>query len=133
MRRQAREMALQILFSSEFTSHITLNQLMNVFDSQVDQETKDYAETLISGVRDNADKINQMIQQSSRHWKIDRMPTVDRNILRICVFEMMISPNPLKENIAIDEAIELAKKYGTTDSSSFVNGVLDHVSKTKWP
>jgi N utilization substance protein B len=133
MRRQAREMALQILFSSEFTSHITLNQLMNVFDSQVDQETKDYAETLISGVRDNAEKINQMIQQSSRHWKIDRMPTVDRNILRICVYEMMISPNPLKENIAIDEAIELAKKYGTTDSSSFVNGVLDHVSKTKWP
>ncbi len=133
MRRQAREMALQILFSSEFTSNITLNQLMDVFDSRVDDETKEYAEILIDGVRGNAEKIDQMIQQSSRHWKIDRMPTVDRNILRISVFEMKISENPLKENIAIDEAIELAKKYGTTDSSSFVNGVLDHVSKTKWP
>lgn len=133
MRRQAREMALQILFQSEFSSQITLDQLLEVFGGQVDRETKEYAQSLIEGVRENAANVDVMIQQSSQHWKIDRMSTVDRNILRIAVFEMKMSHNPLKENIAIDEAIELAKKYGTTDSSGFVNGVLDHVSRSKWP
>lgn len=128
-RRQARELALQILFQTEFAPQISAQTLLDVFEQSVDAETLSYAETLIAGVQAKKAEIDSKIQASSAHWKVERMATIDRNILRIAVFEMKLAADPIKENIVINEAVEIAKKYGTTESGSFVNGLLDQVGK----
>ncbi|QLY24530.1 transcription antitermination factor NusB [Bdellovibrio sp. HCB185ZH] len=128
-RRQARELALQILFQTEFTPTISVRTFMDVFEESYDAETISYADLLIKGVQENKAAVDSKIQASSAHWKVERMATIDRNILRIAVWEMKFSADPIKENIAINEAVEIAKKYGTSDSASFVNGLLDQVSK----
>jgi N utilization substance protein B len=129
MRHQARELALQILFQTEFAPQIEYAEFLEVFEQSFAQDVIDYADLLINGVKQHRDEIDQKIQSISQHWKVSRMALVDRNILRIAVFEMKLMPSPLKPNIAINEAIELAKRYSTTESSSFVNGVLDQVAK----
>ncbi|HWU43038.1 MAG TPA: transcription antitermination factor NusB [Bdellovibrio sp.] len=128
-RRQARELALQILFQTEFAPQISMSTFLSVFEHSFDPEVITYADHLIVGVEKNKAAIDAKIQAASAHWKVERMATIDRNILRIAVFEMKISEEPIKENIVINEAVEIAKKYGTTESSSFVNGLLDQVNK----
>lgn len=129
MRRLAREIALQILFQTEFAPQMSLSALAEVYGQSFDENTMDYALQLIRGVQNNQSPIDSKIQASSNHWKLDRMATIDRNILRIAVFEMAIMPNPLKSNIVINEAVEIAKKFSTTDSAGFINGLLDQISK----
>jgi N utilization substance protein B len=102
---------------------------MDVIGAASDTETVNYADDLIKGVQQNKAAIDAKIQSTSTHWKMDRMATIDRNILRVAVFEMRWAPNPLKENIVINEAVEIAKKFGTTESASFVNGLLDQIAK----
>ncbi|MFS4460840.1 transcription antitermination factor NusB [Bdellovibrio sp. HCB2-146] len=128
-RRQARELALQILFQTEFSAQISVRALMEVFEESYDNEAIQYADLLIKGVQEHKAAIDSKIQASSAHWKVERMATIDRNILRIAVYEMKFASEQIKENIAINEAVEIAKKYGTTESASFVNGLLDQVSK----
>lgn len=128
-RRQARELALQLLFQTEFAPQISPQTFLDVFEQSVEHDVIEYADLLIKGVQKNKEAIDSKIQASSAHWKVERMATIDRNILRIAVYEMKFSADPIKENIAINEAVEIAKKYGTTESSSFVNGLLDQVSK----
>ena len=130
MRRQSREFALQILFQTEFASQISTSLLLDVIGADADTETLEYAQVLIDGVNANKENIDVLIQNSSQHWKLNRMATVDRNILRIATFEMKFSVDPLKSNVVIDEAIEIAKKFGTTESASFINGVLDQIGKS---
>lgn len=89
----------------------------------------DYADLLINGVKNNLEKIDSTVQKVSQHWKLDRMAIVDRNLLRMAIFEMLVMKDPLTPNIVINEAIELAKKYGSTDSASFINGLLDQAAK----
>lgn len=129
MRRQARELAFQVLFQTEFAPLVPLSQILELYESQIEKDSIHYAEELIQGVIKNKSQIDLQIQSASAHWKLDRMATIDRNILRIAVYEMRIAPNPLKENIAINEALEIAKKYGTAESSAFVNGLLDQIAK----
>ncbi len=129
MRRLAREIALQILFQTEFAPQMSLNSLAEVYGQSFDESTMDYALQLIRGVQNNHSSIDSKIQASSNHWKLDRMATIDRNILRIAVFEMAIMSTPLKSNIVINEAVEIAKKFSTTDSASFINGLLDQIGK----
>lgn len=131
VRRQARELALQILFQTEFAPQISYHTFLEVFEPTQDSEVIDYADTLVKGVEKNKEAIDAKIQASSAHWKVERMATIDRNILRIAVYEMKFATEPIKENIVINEAVEIAKKYGTTDSGSFVNGLLDQVSKVR--
>lgn len=128
-RRQARELALQILFQTEFAPQISIQTFLSVFENNFESEVISYADQLLKGVSANKTTIDAKLQASSAHWKIERMATIDRNILRIAVFEMKCAVEPIKENIAINEAVEIAKKYGTSDSASFVNGLLDQVSK----
>ena len=128
-RRQARELALQILFQTEFAPQISYQMLLEIFEQSLDQEVIAYANLLVQGVLQNKEAIDSKIQTASAHWKVERMATIDRNILRIAVYEMKFAVEAIKENIAINEAVEIAKKFGTTDSGSFVNGVLDQVSK----
>jgi N utilization substance protein B len=129
MRRQSRELALQVLFQTEFAPQISYQDLMDVLTTSLEQEVVKYADDIIRGVQTNKAAIDSKIQSSSSHWKVDRMATIDRNILRIAVFEMCFATNPLKESIVINESVEIAKKFGTTDSASFVNGLLDQVAK----
>lgn len=129
-RRQARELALQILFQTEFAPQISYNDFLEVFETSLPSSVMQYADLLIQGVQKNRQNIDEKIQASSSHWKVDRMALVDRNILRIAVFEMKFAPEILIPNIAINEAVEIAKKFGTTESASFINGLLDQVWKS---
>ena len=130
MRRQSRELALQILFQIEFAPQIEYAEFLEVFEQSFDQEVIDYADLIINGVKSNTEKLDALIKGSSQNWAVSRMAIVDRNILRMSVFEMKVMQNPLKAEIVINEAVDLAKKYGSTDSGSFVNGILNQISKT---
>ena len=127
MRRTSREFALQILFQREFTSQIDFDQFIAMMDEPVAKDIRDYTLDLVNGVSENKEKIDGWIQAASRHWKMERMSVVDRTILRVACYEIRILN--LKSHIAIDEAVEIAKKYGNTDSGAFVNGILDQISK----
>ena len=129
MRHQSRELALQILFKIEFAPKIEYAEFLEVFEQSFSQDVIDYAYLLINGVKNNREKIDNLIQAASSHWKVSRMAIVDRNILRMAAFEMKLMADALKPNIVINEAVELAKKYGTAESASFVNGILDQLAR----
>lgn len=129
MRRQAREVALQILFQQEFTPHINIEAFLALLEQSIDKTSLKYAESLVEGIRSNSKEIDQKIQSSTKNWTIERMSSVDKNILRIATFEMIFATEKMQPQIAINEAIEIAKKFGTTDSSAFVNGILDRLSQ----
>ena len=129
MRSQSREIALQILFQTEFAPQIQYSEFLEVFEQTIDQPILDYADMLISGVKAHQEKIDSMLGSTSNNWSIKRMALVDRNILRLATYELKLMPEPLKPSIVINEAVELAKKYSTTESASFVNGILDQISK----
>ncbi len=131
-RRNARELALQLLFQSEFAPQISVNAFLQLYDNKYGNETIEYAEQIIKGVADSKNKIDEKISSVSRNWKVDRMALVDRNILRVAIYEMKLSHEKLSEKIVINEAIEIAKKYGNTDSAGFINGILDQVGREEW-
>jgi len=126
-RRRARECALQLLYMWEF------HRQTNDFDTapfwaenQEDQATRAFAEAIVNGVIESIEDIDNIIKSASLNWRIDRMAIVDRNILRIATWELLkVQDTPLK--VVLNEAIELGKKFGSEDSSAFVNGVLDKV------
>jgi transcription antitermination protein NusB len=126
-RRRAREVALQTLFQDEF------KQSKGPFDPsrEKDQAVLAYAQLLVDGVLTNLESIDKLIQDHSPNWKVQRMALVDKNILRIAIFELLHSIEPIPFKAAINEAIELAKKFGSNDSGSFVNGILDQVAKNR--
>jgi transcription antitermination protein NusB len=129
MRREARELALQVLFQTEFNTPVSTAEILGLFEEHVAKDIVSYAEHLVLGIEKHRTELDRQIQSVSQHWKVSRMSLVDRNILRIAVFEMKYSADPVKPGIAINEAVDIAKKYGTTDSGAFVNGVLDQVSR----
>lgn len=131
MRRQSRELALQILFQTEFAPEISLADLSNVFNKSFDQQIMTYTHELVKTVQKNKERIDAKIQETSRHWKMDRMASVDRNILRIAVAEVLFMDPKVEPKIVMNEAIEIAKTYGTQDSGSFVNGLLDQIIKNE--
>ncbi len=131
-RRQARELALQLLFQSEFAPQISINAFLQVYDNNFSQETIHYAEMVIKTVNEYRSKIDDKISSVSRNWKVDRMAIIDRNILRIAIYEMKISQEQLSSKIVINEAVEIAKKYSTSESASFINGILDQISREEW-
>jgi N utilization substance protein B len=138
MRRKAREIALQLLFQKEFAPPITSRlwqSTVETEDSVKDQEkiapeSFKYAEGLVQGVQEKQTEIDSLISRYSQHWKIDRMTTIDRNIIRLGVYEMKFAIELLPASIAINEAVELAKIFSTTDSPSFINGILDQINKS---
>ena len=129
MRRQSREIALQTLFQTEFAPQVSYSHLLDILGETHDKEVIAYADEIVVGVQTYKPEIDNKIQSSSAHWKVDRMATIDRNIARIAVWEMMFARDAVKPNIAINEAIEIAKKYGSTESPGFLNGLLDQVAK----
>lgn len=132
-RRRSREIALQILFQKEFTPNMTPEQALNLYGENFDlnSEVREFAELIINGVLDNRIKIDETIESFSQNWKLSRMALVDRNILRIATFELIFNKDQIPPQVAIDEAIEVGKRYGSQDSSSFINGVLDNILKNR--
>ena len=133
-RHKSREMALQLLFQSEFlpqNSKADTQDIVNRFAEsfQIAADTADYGRSLYFGIIGARDRIDSAIRTASPNWKLDRMAAVDRAIIRIGVYEMLIMKPALPLHIAIDEAVEIAKKYGGTETPSFVNGVLDQIAR----
>jgi N utilization substance protein B len=131
MRRRSRELALQFLFQNEFDRKTSATAAVRSFAEHfdVEKEVVEYAGQIVEGITDLAADIDRDIQSHSAHWKISRMSLVDVNVMRIAVFEMKHMRPAVPPNVAINEAVEIAKKYGATDSGSFVNGILDTLSK----
>lgn len=129
-RRKSREFALQCLYCCDATenwSDKNLNFLIDYFSSE--SKTDSFLVEIVFGVRDNLLVIDDQISFASDRWSIDRMARVDRNILRLASFEIAcLEDIPL--NVSINEAVEIAKRFGADDSPMFVNGVLDNVGRS---
>lgn len=129
-RRKARECALQILFELEFSPDHLEEILKDYWAAQpVKAEVKEYATWLVEGLWQHRAEIDRTIEQASEHWRLDRMAMVDRNILRMAVFELFFEKT-LPPPIIIDEAIEVARKFSGDEAAIFVNGILDGIYKS---
>lgn len=128
-RRSARESALQVLFELEFQDDSPADVLKRHWaDKQAAPAVREYAAWLVQGVAARRPEIDDLIQGTSSHWRVVRMMPIDRNILRIAVFELF-EEKFLAPAIIINEAIEIAKRFSGDESAVFVNGVLDAVRK----
>lgn len=133
-RRQARELALQALFSYDMdTSDMDISDFDESLEAFCDsneetltQGVKPFFLDLVNGVKENQSQIDALLNLYSKNWKLSRMPVVDRNIMRIATFEFLKCPD-IPHSVTINEAVEIGKKYGTRDSGAFINGVLDRI------
>ena len=125
-RRNAREVALQALFQLDFNEMESLEALDAALNEKKNMSdgAKEYAKDIVCGTKNNLIKIDELIGKYSTEWKVNRMPSVDRNIVRIALYELGFSEEKLAANIVINEAVELAKRFGTDSSPKFVNGIL---------
>jgi len=130
-RRKAREQALQVLFQLEFDSARAEDVLAQFRDNKrTASEIQEYCDHLVKGVSEHIKEIDRFIQSVSKNWRIERMALVDRNILRIAVFEL-IHERDVDPPVVIDEAIEITRKYSSDQSSRFINGILDAIHKKR--
>ncbi len=132
-RRKSREMALQTLFQLDYNAADKNEALQAVLseNNNLAGNTKEYAEYLVTGTKEHLTEIDAVIMDISNEWKLDRMAGIDRNIARIAIYEMNFGTEELPPNVVINEAIELAKLFGTEESSRFVNGILGALVKKK--
>lgn len=123
-RRKGRELAVQMLYQWEVGGEST-SQVIEASDelTAAGEEARRLARRLFEGVARQRDRIDAMVAEHSEKWRLERMATVDRNILRVAVFEFLELGTP--KNVAIDEAVEVAKRYASPESAAFVNGLLD--------
>jgi len=128
IRRKSRELALQALYQAEMNEGQALEYFPLLCENfQSAKQAIPYARTLVEGISLNITRIDELIKQYARNWRVDRMSIIDRNLLRIGVFELIFAEN-VPASVAINEAIEVAKRFSTDDSASFINGILDAVS-----
>lgn len=123
-RREARELVLQILYEREFIDA----PLAEIISERDAGDQRQYLEQTLSGVLERAADLDKTIDQYARGWRVERLALLDRNILRLGLYELLHSPQ-IPAEVAIDEAVELAKRYGTDNAPSFINGILDRVWK----
>ncbi len=130
-RRKAREKAFKILFVVDLVQVDAKEALLELNqDLSVREDSKEFISNLVSGTLDHLEKIDQNIIKFSPDWPLDRMPTVDRNLLRMAAYEILFA-NEVHPVVAINEAIELAKIYGDENSPAFINAILDRVKGDK--
>jgi len=129
-RRQAREYALQVLFQSDMNrNRLKQEACIDVLsEKKIDPETRAFTDALIFGVGENEAEINALIKKYTQNWAPDRIAVVDRNILRFSIFELLYLDD-VPPRVTINEAIEIAKTFGSEDSGKFVNGVLDQIHR----
>lgn len=129
-RRRARECALQMLFSYDVTRP-SLDELLECFWGELaeaSEEVRGFANELASGTIQHLDEIDDRIKLRTEHWRIPRMAVVDRNLLRMAVFEFLYQPNTPR-TVAINEALEIARRFSTSESTQFINGILDAIKR----
>ncbi|MDP7525606.1 MAG: transcription antitermination factor NusB [Dehalococcoidales bacterium] len=127
-RRKARALVLQTLYEVDSTGHAAgevLDRLL--LEDGLPKDNAGFARNLVTGVIENKEGIDQNIHTFAPAWPLEQIPLIDRNILRLAIFEILIN-NEVPVKVAINEAVELAKAFGATSSSKFVNGVLGSVS-----
>lgn len=129
-RTRARRQALQILYQREITGQDVRTILDNRTYNAEDGEPSEYSRGLALGTEAHQEAIDAEIETTSQHWSLMRMPFVDRNILRLAVFEIVYEDG-MPASVAINEAVELAKAYGGDDSPKFVNGVLGRIAELR--
>jgi N utilization substance protein B len=130
-RSAGREAALQMLYALDVqVDESNADTLIADFwrETPGDPEGRDYADGLVRAVAADLERIDGLIRAASKHWRLERMARVDRNVLRLAVAELLTEPS-VPRAVAIDEAVELAKRYGAEGSSVFVNGVLDRIAE----
>ena len=128
-RRSSRELALKFLYQSELNGG-NIDEQMKLFleRNALQEEVETFMKDLVKSILKQMKEIDKIIQKFSDHWMLDRMTVIDRNILRMGTFELLFSfSTPPK--VAINEALDIAKKYGNEDSPEFINGILDKIYK----
>lgn len=137
VRRRAREHSLQFLYQVDLlkssSERIDIDKQINLYwankDKQPEREVIDFSNRINAGTAENLDAVDEIISKYSKNWKLSRISKIDMNILRIAVYELLFMKD-VPAKVVINEAIEIAKKYGTEESGSFINGILDNISKS---
>jgi N utilization substance protein B len=128
VRRRARALALQILYEVDSAGHTVDNVLNRILaEETLPEENASFVRELVTGVIQNKEKLDANIKNFAPAWPVEQIPVVDRNILRLAIFEILIN-NKVPVKVAINEAVELAKTFGADSSSKFINGVLGSIS-----
>ncbi|HEU4411095.1 MAG TPA: transcription antitermination factor NusB [Polyangiaceae bacterium] len=127
-RTSGREAALQMLFALEVSgdpAEAVIRRFWQSFEGQ--PESKEYAEACVRGVTAALERVDGLVREASLHWRLERMTRVDRNVLRVGAWELL-ERHDVPRAVILDEAVEMAKRFGTEESGPFVNGVLDRVA-----
>ena len=128
-RRKARESALQMLFAADVakTSEnvLTGKYWSELSDSNIDEPTREFADKLTVGTLREIERIDERIRTRAEHWRIERMAIVDRNVLRLAVYEFLFEETP--HTVIINEALEIARRFSTFEATQFINGILDAI------
>lgn len=131
-RREARERALQALYQLEMSTTTPNEALAAAWSSEEtarkpDPEAQRFAQELVAGVVEHREEIDRLIEQHSHNWRLDRMNRIDRNVLRLGIFELKYRAD-IPKRVTLNEAVELGKAFGNEESSAFINGLLDRVA-----
>ena len=129
-RREGREAAVQFLFCSDINPELTPAEIDSFFDSirPASAKVREFAKTLASGVCEHRQEIDSVIEKHTDNYRLERVSAVDRSILRLAVYEIVYRED-IPSPVSINEAIEVAKRFGTEESGRFVNGILDHLNR----
>jgi N utilization substance protein B len=126
-RRRSRQFALQVLYQLDVTKQDAIKAIAQGKEHFSPNEEKDeFAERIVLGVLEHCQEIDRLIEQYSENWRLERMSIVDRNILRMAIFELLYCED-IPPKVTMNEAVDLGKKYGSEDSGSFINGILDRI------
>lgn len=124
-RSRAREIVLQILYQDDLNPDTNQHVAISFLSSRLhgDEELVAFAKSLLSGVRRNREELDRLLVETAENWSLERMAVTDRNVLRLGAYEIIYTKTP--DRVAINEAVELAKRFGAKQSAQFVNGILD--------
>jgi transcription antitermination protein NusB len=130
-RRKARECALQMLFAADVAEtpadDVVRSYWAELGEADLDQTARDFATRLAARTLANLELLDERIRSRAEHWRIARMAVVDRNILRLAVYEFLYEPTP--RTVAINEALEIARRFSTYEATQFINGILDAIKR----
>jgi N utilization substance protein B len=126
-RRQARELAMQALFYMDMQNNVSLQMLENFCGNfPPSKKAQPFFLKLVNGVLEEGSEIDALIEKFSKNWKISRMACVDRNVMRIAVYELLYCDD-IPAKVSINEAVDIGKKFGTEESGAFINGIMDSI------
>ena len=132
LRRKARECALQMLFAADISGAAQADALVRAYweelgDPEMDEAAREFATRLALGALAHSEELDERIRSRAEHWRIARMAVVDRNVLRLAVYEFLHEPTP--RTVAINESLEIARRFSTYEATQFINGILDAIKR----